>query len=350
MLKSTPGTSVKRNDGSVRIHHHVSHTMYLPLVNDLMANRREGDSTCILTQTNEEAVILVALLRKHGLNSKLVQSMDGLRFWNLAEVRMFLKLINSCSHTPLIADDAWERAKQSTFATYAGSSSLQYLQKCLSLFEQTNKAKYLNDFKEFVFESCIEDFYDFSGTDIVVSTIHKAKGREFDDVYMLISNPVNIGNELLRRYYVGATRARNRLSVHTDSSIFDSMPADEHHVCRELFDMPSDVILQLSHKDVNLGFFKTRKNEILALRAGQELRFENNYLYDCKTNTALAQLSQKMQRELLRWTEKGYQVAFASIRFIVAWRPKDAPKEEKEHAVLLIDLALKRLTNTSEQL
>ncbi|MDE6331128.1 MAG: hypothetical protein K2L80_00845, partial [Muribaculaceae bacterium] len=66
--------------------------------------------------------------------------------------------------------------------------------------------------------------------------------------------------------------------------------------------------------------------------------------------TALAQLSQKMQRELLRWTEKGYQVAFASIRFIVAWRPKDAPKEEKEHAVLLIDLALKRLTNTSEQL
>ena len=31
----------------------------------------------------------------------------------------------------------------------------------------------------------------------------------------------------------------------------------------------------------------------------------------------------------------------STIRFIVAWRPKDVPKEEKEHAVLLADLTLK---------
>lgn len=37
---------------------------------------------------------------------------------------------------------------------------------------------------------------------------------------------------------------------------------------------------------------------------------------------------------------KGF-LTFVS-RFIVAWRPKDAPKEEKEHAVLLVDLVLKR--------
>lgn len=32
----------------------------------------------------------------------------------------------------------------------------------------------------------------------------------------------------------------------------------------------------------------------------------------------------------------------ATIRFIVAWKPKDAPKDEAEHAVLLIDINLKR--------
>ncbi len=109
--------------------------------------------------------------------------------------------------------------------------------------------------------------------------------------------------------------------------------------------MPDEIVLQLSLKDVNLGFFKSRKNEILALRAGQALRFVNNYLYDCCTNIAIAQLSQKMQGELRLWTDKGYSVISASIRFIVAWRPKDAPQEEKESAVLLVDLTLKRVVS-----
>ncbi|MBP3470642.1 MAG: RecQ family ATP-dependent DNA helicase [Paraprevotella sp.] len=340
-MKSEPIISMNHKEGFVSIHHHASHIMYQPLVDNLLAHRGEG-STCVLTQTNEEAVILVALLRKHGLSSKLIQSMDGLRFWNMAEVRMFLKQIDSGTHTPVIPDDVWEKAKLKTFAMYADSASLHYLRRCLLLFEQTNKVKYHTDFKEFVFESSVEDFCDLSGADVVVSTIHKAKGREFDDVYMLITNPQHDRDEVLRRYYVGATRAKERLFIHTDSSLFDRMPADEHYVCQQRYDMPDEIVLQLSHKDVNLGFFKSRKKEILALRAGQSLRFDNNYLHDCFMGTAVGQLSQKMQGELHLWAKKGYMVISASIRFIVAWRPKDAPKEEKEHAVLLVDLILKK--------
>ena len=62
-LKSDPIISMNHKDGFVSIHHHRSHIMYQPLVEDLLAHRREG-STCILTQTNEEAAILVALLRR----------------------------------------------------------------------------------------------------------------------------------------------------------------------------------------------------------------------------------------------------------------------------------------------
>lgn len=343
-MKSDPIISKNHNEGRVCIRHHASPIMFQPLVNDVLDHQKENSTSCVLTQTNEEAVILVALLRKHGLKSKLVQSMNGLRFWNMAEVRMFLKQIDYDINTPIIPDAVWEKAKQKTFSIYANSSSLHYLQRCLSLFEQTNKAKYYTDFKEFVFESSVEDFCDLSGADVVVSTIHKAKGLEFDDVYMLISKPQKIQNEVLRRYYVGVTRAKERLFIHTNASLFDHMPADEHLVCRQQYGMPDEIILQLSHKDVNLGFFKARKNEILALKAGQTLRFENNYLYDSSTNKALAQLSQKMQGELCVWAEKGYFVVSASIRFIVAWRPKEAPREEKEHAVLLIDLTLKKET------
>lgn len=345
-MKREPIISMNHKKGFVCIHHHNSYMMYQPLVDNLLAHHNEGTTCCVLTQTNEEAGILVALLRKYGVNSKLVQSMDGFRFWNLAEVRMFLKQIDSDAYTPIIPDYVWEKAKRRTFTIYANSSSLHYLQRCILLFEQTNKAKYRTDFKEFVFESTVEDFCDLSGADVVVSTIHKAKGREFDDVYMLIAKHQHIQNEVLRRYYVGATRAKERLFIHTNDSLFEHMPADEHHICLRQYDLPDEIVLQLSHKDVNLGFFKSRKNEILSLRAGQELRFENNYLYDCLTNIAVAYLSLKMQGELRLWTEKGYFVNAAFIRFIVAWRPKDAPQEEKESAVLLVDLMLKKKHKT----
>lgn len=340
-MKSTPIVSMDKDDGFVSVVRHLSSYMFEPLVNEILRNRGNG-TICVLTQTNEEAVILVALLRRHGLLSKLIQSMDGFRFWNMAEVRLFLKYIDTGTHTPFVADDVWEEAKRKTYEVYATSESLHYLQCCIRLFEETNKAKYLTDFKEFVFESSVEDFCDLSGADVVVSTIHKSKGREFDDVYMLVTEPRHILNNELRRYYVGMTRAKKRLFIHTNSSIFDRFPADRRIVDQRLYEMPDEIMLQLSHKDVNLNFFKSRKNEVLALRAGEPLRFENNFLYDRKMNIPVAQLSQKMQAELLAWSGKGYRVSDASIRFIVAWRPKDAPKDEREHAVLLIDLSLSK--------
>ena len=66
------------------------------------------------------------------------------------------------------------------------------------------------------------------------------------------------------------------------------------------------------------------------------------YVLDIKTNKPVCQLSQKIMSELSTWNEKNYFVSDVSIRFIVAWRPKDAPKEEKEHAVLLADLTLNK--------
>lgn len=343
-MKASPIISMSQSDGCVYLTQHTSFLMYEPIVQRLIKNRGQG-STCILTQTNEEAVTLVALLRKHGLNSKLIQSMDGFRFWNMAEVRMFLKYIEQDTHTPLITDDVWENAKLQTFNQYTNSSSLIYLQKCIQIFEETNKAKYLTDFKEHIFESSVEDYCDLKDTDVVVSTIHKSKGREFDDVYMLITEPHYINNDVLRRYYVGITRAKQRLFVHTNSPLFDRLQADKKYFDQNQYGIPSEITLQLSHKDVNLGFFKYRKSEILGLRAGCELRYENYYLYNKQTNHTVCQLSRKMQSELNQWIEKGYSVTNASIRFIVAWKPKDAPKEEPDTDVILADLHLVKTNN-----
>ena len=338
-IKSTPIISMRKEKGWVEVIRYQSEYMYQPLVENLLQHRDKGTS-CVLTQTNEEAVILMALLRKHGINSKLIQSMDGLRFWNMAEMRYFLRYINKRIKTPLITEELWEEAKHNTFSTYDRSLSLMYVKRCVEQFEQTNKTKYFSDFKEFVFESSVEDFCDVSGADVVVSTIHKAKGREFDDVYMLISDNYVKDAHLMRRYYVGITRAKNRLFIHTNSDCFNHLSADRYLMDQRQYDMPEEIVLQLSHKDVNLGFFKERKQEILALRGGDSLTHSNFFLYSSLTDKPIAKLSSKMQDTLSEWEQRGYKVKSASVRFVVAWKPKDAPKDEAETAVLLADLIL----------
>lgn len=338
-MKTTPIISKREENGWVEVTRHVSDYMYQPLVDKLLQNKKGGTS-CVLTHTNEEAVIITALLRRYGISAKLIQSMDGFAFCNMAEVRYLMKYISKRVSSPLIYDDLWQEAKHAAFAAYNGSQSLSYVKCCTELFEQTNKNKYFNDFKEFVMESSLEDFCDLSGAEVVVSTIHKSKGREFDDVYMLISGGYTKDDNLMRRYYVGITRAKNRLFIHTNCDLFSRLGADKYSVDDKQYSMPEEIVLQLSHKDVFLSYFKGIKREVLSLKSGDPLIYRDFTLYETVNSKPVGKLSQKMQYTLMEWKERGYDVKSATVRFIVAWKPKDAPKEEQESAVLLADLVL----------
>lgn len=363
-IKSTPIISMSQEDGEVRIVKHPYEIqekkvcMYQPILEDVTrlleskaskeadaSSRKKNETISILTQTNEEAVIMLALLHSHGIKAKLVQSMDGLRFWNLAEVRYFLKKIDQSikeTKSPIIPDDIWEAAKQQTFQKYATSQALPYLRRSLQIFEQTNRAKYYSDLREFVFESSVEDFCDISKSDIVVSTIHKAKGHEFDHVLMLITHPEHPTDDILRRYYVGMTRAKRTLTIHTNGNLFDSLKSAQHLYDAQAYDEPNEIVLQLSHKDVNLGFSKPHKDAILSLRSGMPLTYHDHCLCLPSTGRDIAQLSIKMKEKLGKWELKGYKVTAARIRFIVAWKSKDAPRDEKESAIVLADLVMKK--------
>ena len=338
-MKTNPIVSMKKENGWVEVTRHQSAYMYQPLVEKIIQNQGEGTS-CVLTQTNEEAVIIMALLQRKGVDCMLIQSLDGFRFWNLAEIRYFLKYIDKQAHAPLIPEELWEQARRATFSTYRRSQSLTYVKRCLELFEQTNKTKYISDFKEFVYESSVEDFCDISKAKVIVSTIHKAKGKEFDDVYMLITDKLQKDDTVMRRYYVGITRAKNRLFIHTNSDCFQHLPTDKYVIDVQQYTMPEEIVLQLSHRDVYLDFFKKRKEEVLALQSGDSLIYKDFVLYNALTSQPIAKLSSKMQQTLTKWEEKDYVVKNASVRFIVAWKPKDTPANEPETAVLLADLLL----------
>ena len=361
-IKSAPIISMSQENGEVKIVKHPYEIqekrvyMYQPILEDVIrlqtsnnqkatdgSSDKKNETISILTQTNEEAVIMLALLHSHSFNAKLVQSMDGLRFWNLAEVRYFLKKIDQSlkeTKSPIIPDDIWEVAKHQTYQKYATSQALPYLRRSLQIFEQTNRAKYYSDLREFVFESSVEDFCDITESDIVVSTIHKAKGHEFDHVLMLITHPEHPTDEILRRYYVGMTRAKQTLTIHTNGNLFDTLHTAQHLYDAQAYEEPNEIVLQLSHKDVNLGFSKPHKDTILSLRSGMPLTYHDHCLCLPSTSRDIAQFSIKMNEKIGKWELKGYKITTAKIRFIVAWKSKDAPKDEKESAIVLADLVM----------
>lgn len=341
-LKNAPIVSASQDDGFVRITRHTSQFMYQPVADEITGGNRNGKS-CVLTHTNEEAATMVALLRRNGVKAKLVQSMSDLRFCNIAEMRYFMKCIERRHTSPTISQEAWEEAKQRTFGKYAQSTALPYIRRCVELFESTNRAKYYSDFSEYVFESSVEDFCDLSDADVVVSTIHKSKGMEFDNVYMIVSGNPKIDDELLRCHYVAITRAKHYLSIHTNGNMFDNgMYADLRSGCNLQYSMPEEIVIQLSHKDVNLGFFSHCKKSVLKLKSGDPLIYDNQCLRDTSTKNAVAETSKQMNAKLAAWGTKGYRVTAAKVRFIVAWKPKNAPRDEEPTAVLLADLTMKR--------
>lgn len=69
------------------------------------------------------------------------------------------------------------------------------LARIKTIWKSKHTEKYQTDLFEFFSESKFEDFYEENDDCITVSTIHKAKGREFDNVYLLLSDAYPINDE-----------------------------------------------------------------------------------------------------------------------------------------------------------
>ncbi len=336
-MKTSPCSSIQTEAGTVQIIQHESDNLEIPLVLQLK-HTYHSERACVLTNTNEEAARILGLLTKEGINAKLIQTTNGFHFGNLAEIRYFRKQIKKERNTPVISEDLWNRAKMKTLACYEGSTCLDFIREFFRVFESTNNAKYWSDLNDFIVESNLEDFCGEGNQTVFVSTIHKAKGREFDTVYMLLNKEVADTDEKLRKLYVGITRAKQCLYIHCNTSIFSKLKSDNIAYFHDLthYPLPQEITMQLTMHDVNLNFFKGKKEKLLKLRSGMPLIFDQGYLL-LPSGDRVIKLSTDKKKELQSWVEKGYSVHTAKIKYIIAWKGKD---DHEETAVLLPEIAL----------
>lgn len=286
-------------------------------------------SSAILTRTNEEALEVAYYLDQQGLHPLLIQSTDSFRFINLAEVRYFTKQLGK-DDCIAVTKEVWDKAKERTERAYATSKLLPNMRRFWSVYEKTHNSIYKTDLRQFLLESNIEDFAETDNQVVYVSTIHKAKGREFDSVHLWLFGQYKYEDDFIRSIYVGITRARHQLFVHTDSELFGQHPS------KYIPQQDKCIILSLSLRDVWLDYFRDRKADVLALRSGDELKYNDGYLVSTK-GCVIASLSKSKREELDELAKKGYRVAYAEVSYVLAWRPRD---EKEEVAVCLANLHL----------
>ena len=191
-------------------------------------------------------------------------------------------------------------------------------------------------------ESKLEDFTTNSIDTITVSTIHKAKGKEFDNIFLLLNN-FNLNEESKKReLYVAMTRAKNNLIIHINNNIFDNINVDNIIAKNDTnrYDLKEMIVLQATHRDVWLDSFYNgyKQNLIKKLQCGDKLLFKNYTCYNAD-NKELFKFSKSFISKTEELQDKGYFIDTVKINFMVYWF-KESIKQEI--LIILPEIYLKK--------
>jgi len=349
-LKLTPISAIRQENGTIRLVHYQSHQLVTPLVNAVMNTELSG-STAVLTYTNEEAFLVASLLKQQGKIVKLIQSNEGFSVYDVLEVRRLVELVHSDDRDTTISEELWNTARQQLKEQFGASSKYEIVTGVMRVFDKLYPTtKYKSDLTTLIRESVLENFYFLPKDTIVVSTMHKAKGKEFDNVFLLLNN---FQKELQqddkkRLLYVALTRAKNNLFIHTNGNYLDHIQVPELERLEDIsvYQSPQELVLNLNHGDLYLDTFLQQDAIIRQYKSGDTLDVANQRILH--EGNLLFRYSEKFKKQLQEHNEKGYFLTSARVNFIVYWhkQPKtdeDETVEYKEVRIILPEVRLGRM-------
>lgn len=343
MKKDVTLRSNTKDNGFVKIVKYRSEYMIMPLVEHIVPAELHG-TTAVLKGTNEETMLVETLLKQRGIPAKLILSDEGFPLKNLVELRTFTHYIAKevTDELGLITEDIWNKAREKIITDYNRSAQMALVLDIIRRFEKVNPRKFKSEWKSYTEEIRIEEFY-FPDKDIIlVSTMHKAKGKEFDNVFLLLNNYMLSSDEKKRVLYVAITRTKKNLFIHTNQDYFDKLTVKNFVVRYDSkhYDKPDCLVIQLTLKDINLNFQKNQINGIRKIQAGDVLYVnEFNLLQDSNKMVSI-KYSKDFEQRNTQIVEKGYQMVKAEIGYVVVWNYKE---DNKDYRILLPKILYKSM-------
>ena len=342
-MKHEPILSKSGPGGTVLITRHRTDNMIIPLVHEFTNTKLSG-SVAILTKTNEEAATITDLLKQKGIAAKLVQGNEGFNLGNMLELRYLTnQIVNVMPANPMVEPELFGNAVNNLRNRFAQSPNLNVVLNIIQKFQHEYGGRiYKTDWRQFLAESKLEDFYTGKSGIVQVATIHKAKGKEFDNVFLSLPNLYLNTEENKRLVYVAITRAKNLLSVHCNHDYLQqySGPGIQYQVDNTTYEEPEYISLVLAMTDVWLSYADrfTIQQEVEKLLPGTALEINVAEAGCSYKGRPIARFSKSFREEFTQKINKGYQPISAMIRYIVFWKNESG----KEIQIVLPEIRFQR--------
>jgi ATP-dependent DNA helicase RecQ len=294
-----------------------------------MIAENSSSTIAVLVNKNDEALTIQSFLYSHNIKSHLIQDRPRFKWKNLLEIQKFIDFIN----LEIEFETAFEEAKKNAFVVFHNSNNLDKLKKVISTFEEIEGEKSFKGFMVFVDEvddSLFEE--NEKNHRIVITTTHKSKGREFDNVIVMEQENSTFQNKYFsdstrRKYYVAITRAKKSLTIvsNVHNTLFlqgDFFEENEIETISPKCPEPTKIILFMGLEDINLGNGWRFEEQILSQRvfAGTKLGLYGNTLSLNGVQVAYMSKSKKEHKkekqlfyEIAKKIEDGYVISNIEI-------------------------------------
>lgn len=328
--KDNPLYANSSEKGIVRIYSFLNYNLIFPLVKFIKKEESLSD-IAILAYTNEMVMDIYSLLQENNIEARFLIDREKFDLKNIIELVDFNDLLNDCINDELLYKESYfEKALDSISAKYKNSKNLSLIYKIVDKFLNESDNYYISQWISFLEEIKLEDFENHK-RNIVISTIHKSKGMEFDKIYLLVNeNPKD--DEQKRLFYVGMTRAKKELNIlRYGRQISNKKEYVEYFYDDKQYIETSKIFTHvMSLNDIYLGFDvdKFGKNESFyggtIVDIEKREKFRNLCLIHNKKIIGI--FSDSFQRLLNEKFKQGFLLIECVIDFIVLWESKDLGK------------------------
>ncbi len=248
--------------------------------------------TAYLTFTNDRVNIFSAYLKKENIPRTILQKKKNFPFYELLEVRCLEKLLGEGnSLDDVIFNIYLDRIKKA----FPDTIWLNEIKKAWEQFKKSNQNYYVSDFKNFIVD------YELSNKWSFVSTLHKSKWKEFENVILDLHWIDKLNEETIHLIYVWITRAKKKLYIvwETKNPVYKKLKElfkTENYVnfysTNNKIITINDFCIPLGLSDVNIGYNEEEKKH------SEGLQLRNKIIYSWETKV------QRLSRKFYEYLKK----------------------------------------------
>lgn len=343
-LKTKNLQPFNKKQGSVVLDFYQSGDYYSNLLDSIKSNN--STNIAVLARGNDEVLSIYSMLIDNKIKARYITKEKGFKLGNLVELQDFIQDWKRSKD--------FEKSREASDIFYKFSKNNDLKNQVIDGFEEEYQdeikkghSHFINLFAEYL---RLIDFDEFSKgkSNVIVSTMHKAKGQEWDEVYLCADTNFisQYGSQIeydKRLAYVAITRARKNLYIHSKTHIFNQFIKPTIH------NTPANplekIVFLMGLKDIALTNKYSEKGILNSSpMAGEAIDIVENqqHINLCKDGHQVAALSKRMIEKIRRKQEEGYSLSGAEIENVVEWSDKNS--EEKIYKQVLCKIYLSRST------